>query len=84
MSCGMCGNRTAPIEKYCPNVGTLGGAWVAQLLEPLPSAQIMISGSWVRALLRAPGSVGSLLLPLPLALPHAHALVCEHVHTLSQ
>ena len=47
------------------------GAWVAQWVGPLPSAQVMISGSWDRAPHRAPCSVGSLLLsrPLPASLP---------------
>ena len=44
------------------------GAWVAQWVEPLPSAQVMIPGSWDRAPHRALCSVGSLLPPLPLCL----------------
>jgi len=43
------------------------GAWVAQLVGRLPSAQIMIPGD--RAPRRAPCSSGGLLLPLPLPLP---------------
>ena len=45
------------------------GAWVAQSVKHLPSAQLIITGSWDRAHHRAPCSVGSLLLPLPLLLP---------------
>ena len=36
---------------------TLWGAWVAQSVERLPSAQVMISGSWDRVLHWAPCSV---------------------------
>ena len=44
------------------------GAWVAQSVKQLPPAQIMIPGSWDRALRQAPCSVGSLLLsPSPSA-----------------
>ena len=42
------------------------GTWVPRLVKRLPSAQVMIARSWDRALHQAPGSVGSLLLPLPL------------------
>ena len=41
-------------------------AWVAQWVKPLPSAQIMISGSWDWAPYRALCSAGSLLPPLSL------------------
>jgi len=44
------------------------GTWVAQSVKRLPSAWIMIPGSWDRALHRAPYSAKSLLLPLPLPL----------------
>ena len=50
--------------------GLKWGARVAQLVRYLPLAQVMISGSWHRALHWAPCLAGSLLLPL---LP-AHAL----------
>ncbi|XP_077928402.1 sorting nexin-16 isoform X4 [Halichoerus grypus] len=54
------------------------GAWVAQMVGHLPSARVMISRFWDRvprqAQHRAPSSLGSLLLPLPLLLPPAHAL----------
>ena len=43
--------------------------WVAQSVKHLPSAQVMISGSWDGALHQAPCSVGSLILLLPLQLP---------------
>ena len=46
----------------------MSGTWVAQLVNCLPSAQVMIPGSWDRAPHRTPCSVGSLLLPLPLLL----------------
>ena len=39
------------------------GAWVAQLVKCLPSAQVKISGSWDGASRWAPCSMGSLLLP---------------------
>ena len=45
------------------------GAWVAQLVEHLPSAQVMIPGSWDGAWCQALCSAGSLLLPLPAAPP---------------
>ncbi|XP_064427490.1 nucleic acid dioxygenase ALKBH1 isoform X1 [Mirounga angustirostris] len=44
--------------------GRLGGS----VVKRLPSAQVMIPGSWDRAPHRAPCSAGSLLLPLPLPL----------------
>ena len=47
---------------------TRKGTWVAQLVKRLPSAQVMIPGSWDRVLNQAPCSVGCLLLPLPLPL----------------
>ena len=51
------------------------GAWVAQSVKCLPSAQVMIRGSWDRALQWAPCSADSLFLPLPLpATPPAYAL----------
>ena len=40
------------------------GAWVAQLVEQLPSAQVMILDFQDRVPHRAPSSLGSLLLPL--------------------
>ena len=49
------------------------GAWVAQLMKRLLSAQIMILGSWDGAPCWAPCSVGSLLLPL-LSLSLSHSL----------
>ena len=47
------------------------GAWVAQWVKPLPSAQAMISGSWDRAPHQALCSAESLLpsLSLPASLP---------------
>ena len=42
------------------------GTWVAQLVKHMPSAQVMISGSWDQALHWAQCSMGSLLLLLPL------------------
>ena len=44
-------------------------AWVAQSVKHLPSAQVMISGSWDWVPHGVPYSAGSLLLPLPLPLP---------------
>ena len=46
---------------------------MAQLVERLPWAQVMISGSWDQVLHQAPCVAGSLLLPLPAA-PLACAL----------
>ena len=50
---------------------TLRGTWVAQWDKPLPSAQVMIPGSWDQALHWALCSAGSLLPPLslPASLP---------------
>ena len=47
------------------------GAWVAHRVKPLPSAQLMISGTWDQAPHRALCSAGSLLpsLSLPVSLP---------------
>ena len=45
--------------------GHFRGAWVAQSLKCLPSAQVMIPGSWDPVLHQGPCSVGALLLPLP-------------------
>jgi len=51
-----------------PNMkSTLLGAWVAQLVKRLPSAQVMIPESQDRVPHRAPCSAGSL--PPPLTLP---------------
>jgi len=44
------------------------GAWVAQLVKRLPSAQVMVPGSWDGAPHWAPCLAGGLLLPLPLPL----------------
>jgi len=46
---------------------------VARSVKRLPLAQVLIPGAWDRVLHRGPGSVGSLLLPLP-ATPLACAL----------
>ena len=46
------------------------GAWVAQSIKHLPSAQVMISGSWDRALHWAPCSAES-------ASPSAPPTTCE-------
>jgi len=59
------GNQVADLIKTIET----GDAWVAQMVKRLPSVQVMIPGSWVPAPRRAPCSVGSLLVPLPLLLP---------------
>ena len=46
-----------------------GGTWVAQWVKSLPSAQVMISGSWDRAPNQDLCSVGSLLPALSPCLP---------------
>jgi len=50
------------------------GAWVAQLVKRLPSAQVMILESLDRVPHRAPCSAGSL--PLPLTLPPLMCSLC--------
>ena len=44
------------------------GTWVAQSVKCLPSAQVMVPGSWDQAPHRAPCSAGDLLLSLVLSL----------------
>ena len=55
------------------------GTWVAQWVKPLPFAQVMISGSWDRALHQALCSAGSLLPPLslPASLPACDLSLCQ-------
>ena len=50
------------------------GAWAAQSVKCLPSAQVMIPGSWNKAPQWAPCSVESQCLPLPLQLPFVLSL----------
>ena len=62
------------------------GAWVAQSVKPLTSAQVMISCSWVRAPRRAlcsePGGCFGFCLPLSLALPlFARAFSLSKINT---
>ena len=45
------------------------GACVAQSVKHLPTAHVMVPGSWDRAPHQAPCSLGSLLVPLSLLLP---------------
>ena len=54
-------------------------AWVAQWVKPLPSAQVMISGSWDWAPHRALFLAGSLLPPLslPVSLPTCDLSLCQ-------
>ena len=49
------------------------GTWLVQSVKHLPSAQVMIPGSWDGAPHWASCSAGSLLLPPPLPPPPAHA-----------
>ena len=51
------------------NICCLKEAWVVQLVQHLPLACIMISGSWDRALHGAPCSVGGSVSPSPSAPP---------------
>ena len=53
------------------------GLRVAQFVKHLPLAQVMIPGSWDGALRQGPGSLGSLLLPLPLLLPLLVLSLCQ-------
>ena len=56
-------------------MSNLWGMWVTQLVEQLPSAQIMILWSWDQILNQVPCSAESLLLPLLLpATPPACSL----------
>uniref|UniRef100_G1M825 Gasdermin C n=1 Tax=Ailuropoda melanoleuca TaxID=9646 RepID=G1M825_AILME len=64
-------------------------AWVDRPSKCLPLAQVMISGSWHPAPHRAPCSVGSLLLLLPLPLTrfyfeHLHEEIFQEVEALAQ
>ena len=52
----------------CEKVTLVGAAWVAQWVMPLPSAQVMISGSWDQVPHRALCQAWSLLPPLSLYL----------------
>ena len=63
-----CPLRLRPLIHCCKNhrPQVHRGAWGAQSAKRLPSAQVMISGPWDGVQHRAPGSAGSLLLPLPL------------------
>ena len=65
----------------CQLIRRSRGAWVAQSVKHLPSAQVMILGSWDQVPHQAPCSAGSLLLslPLPLLLP----LLCSLSLSLS-
>ena len=52
-------------------------AWVAQWVRHLALAQVMISGSWDRALRWASCSAGSLVLHLPLQLALLVLSLCQ-------
>ena len=56
------------------SIKMLPGCLVAQVVEHLPLAQVVISQSWDRVPHRAPHSAGSLPLSLPLTLVHALSL----------
>ena len=58
-----------PFKKLKKLKSHCGDTWVAQSVKRLPSAQVMILGSWGPVPHLAPCSVGSLLLPPPLSLP---------------
>ena len=71
--------RPLALHCACPTITffyktTVQGRLVAQLVEHLPWAQVVILGSWDRVLRRAPCSAWSLLLPLLLPFPSAFAL----------
>ena len=53
------------------------GTWVAQMVGCLPSAQVMISGTWDQALPWAPYTEGSLLLPVPLPAAPPSCALCQ-------
>ena len=63
-----------PVEHNAAISNLRQGAWVAQWVKCLPSAQVMIPRSWDWAPHRALCLVGSLLLPLPLPTAHARSL----------
>ena len=52
-------------KEYILKIKSNRGTWVAPLVKRLPSAQVMILGSWNGAPCQAPCSAGSLFLPLP-------------------
>ena len=58
--------ETYTLAVYLVKKSALEGAWVAQLVKRLPSAQVMILESLDRVPHRAPCLAGSLLLPLTL------------------
>ena len=59
------------------------GAWVVQLAKCLPSAQVVIPGSWDQAPHGAPYSMGNLLLPFPLPVtPPACALSVKYINKI--
>ena len=64
-----CHHTLSQVNKCILKKKSYRGTWVAQSVKRLPTTQIMIPGSWDRALHWAPCSAGSLLLPLPLSLP---------------
>ena len=57
------------VEIVCCLNYVLWDSWVAQVVERLPSAQVMMLGSWDRAPHQGPCMEKSLLISLPLPFP---------------
>ena len=59
------------------------GAWLAQWIKWLLSAQVLIQGTWALALSQGSCSAGCLLLPLPLSsIPLMLSLVLSQIYQI--